>query len=282
MTRGPQPLKAQDESLPIAEKRGLVMRYQHRRGNICDFSVMSPGLVSFVCVMRLIRLSSTPEDILHDFSSVIGELRFIASSPAISRELWLRTPRGAWRFFRVLDDSLLELGRDGMPLSNSGPVKDASPANGAGPVKKPGLALHTGKKTAKGKPSAAGKDPEPVKNPEQNSMPVKVPGPEKDLKSIATPEKFPEKVHDPAPEPVPEKDPSPVDGQKSLLVPKKSMEPGKGTGPEEGTARAPDTEKIPEHIRKFLKRRNTALEKKRNPHDPATAENLSTGEYPSR
>ena len=66
MSRGPRPLKAKEEALPIAEKRGLVMRYQHRRGNIGDFSIISPGLVGFICVMRLIRLSSTPEDLIRD------------------------------------------------------------------------------------------------------------------------------------------------------------------------------------------------------------------------
>ena len=138
MTRGPQPVRARDESLPIARRRGLVQRYQHRRGNVCDFSIMSPGLVSFVCVMRLVRLSSTTGDILHDYATVIGTLRFIASSLAISRELWLQTPHGAWRFFRILDDGILELGPDGLALANGmGPVKDISTATSAGMVTRP-------------------------------------------------------------------------------------------------------------------------------------------------
>jgi hypothetical protein len=158
MSRGPQPHKAQDESLPIAEKRGVVQRYQHRRGNICDFSIMSPGLVSFVCAMRLVRLSSTPEDILHDFSSVIGQLRFIASSPAISRELWLRSPRGAWRFFRIHDDGILELNMDGIPLVNvKGPVWDGlSPGTGMPAIM--GSAPPNSKKTGQNGRTAAGKN----------------------------------------------------------------------------------------------------------------------------
>jgi len=240
MSRGPRPLKAEEESLPIAEKRGLVMRYQHRRGNVCDFTIMSPGLVSFICVMRLIRLSSTPEDILHDFSSVISRLRFIASSPAISRELWLRTPRGAWRFFRVLDDAILELDRDGMPLANgTGPV--ALPGAGTGLIKKPEPFGKNGKKTVTAAPQPAGKNPGPGKNPApeipakdpkqtENSAPDLPPaqGPEKDRKPAAIPEKISEPVKDPGPAP-------------DLL-------PG------------PDLEKIPEHIKKFLKRRNKGRE----------------------
>lgn len=277
MSRGPRSLRAKVESLPIAEKRGLVMRYQHRRGNVCDFSIMSPGLVSFICVMRLIRLSSTPEDILHDFSSVIGQLRFIASSPAISRELWLRTPRGAWRFFRILDESILELDRDGMPLKNTGPVKVAP--KGAGPLKKPEPVKPTGKKSRTGKQSATGKDPVPGKNPVHNSMQEKDPDPEKDLKTATTPEKFHGQLHDRTPDPVPEKDPGPVNDPEHTVIPEKSSVMVKNPVPEEDLIRIPEPDKIPEHIRKFLHQRNAALEKIRNPHEAPPAENLSSRKH---
>jgi hypothetical protein len=219
MTRGRQPAKAHDEALPIAEKRGLVMRYQHRRGNICDFSVMSPGLVTFVCVMRLLRLSSTPEDIIHDFSFVIGQLRFIASLPAISRELWLCTPRGAWRFFRICDNSIFELGRDGMPLT----------AAGAGPAKKLEPAMQNGKKSITISDPATGKNPEPGKKSVPYSVPAEDPEPEKDLKRATIPEKIPEKISEPVTDPGPANDPQ----------------------------LAPGPEKIPDIIRKFLKRRKS-------------------------
>lgn len=277
MSRGPRRLKAKVESLPIAEKRGLVMRYQHRRGNVCDFSIMSPGLVSFICVMRLIRLSSTPEDILHDFSSVIGQLRFIASSPAISRELWLRTPRGAWRFFRIPDESILELDRDGMPLKNIGPIKVA--LAGAGPVKKPEPVTQNGNKSRRGRQCATEKDPVPIKNPVQDSMQEKDPEPEKDLKNDTTPEKFPGQVNDLTPDPVPEKDPGPVSDTARTVIPEKSPVPVKNPGPEEDPIRIPEPDKIPEHIRKFLHHRNAALKKTRNPHEPAPAENMSSRKH---
>jgi len=202
---------AQDESLPIAEKRGLVMRYQHRQGNICDFSIISPGLVSFVCAMRLIRLSSTPEDILHDFAHVIGQLRFIASSVAISRELWLRTSRGAWRFFRILGDGILELDKDGMPLANgTGPVKDTTIAASAGMVTKPGVALSTGQKNVTNRQDAAGKRTKPGKNsfPEPTGNPEKDPAPV--FKPVENP--VPESGTETAPtqSPAPDNDPSPA------------------------------------------------------------------------
>jgi len=186
MSRGPQPLKAKEAALPVAERRGLVQRYQHRRGNICDFSIMSPGLVSFVCTVRLILLSSGPEDILHDYAKVIGRLRFIASSPAISRELWLHTPRGAWRFFRVLDDSIIELDCHGIPLANvTGPVVNRSTAASTGNVAAQstwqksvtdgqdaaGKKTEPGKKTPPGPSGNPGKDPEMVFLPTDNPVP---------------------------------------------------------------------------------------------------------------
>ncbi len=236
MSRGPRSLRAKVESLPIAEKRGLVMRYQHWRGNVCDFSLMSPGLVSFVCVMRLIRLSSTPEDILHDFSSVIGQLRFIASSPAISRELWLRTPRGAWRFFRVLDDTLLELDRGGMPLANgTGPA--TLPAAVTERIQKPEPFGKNGRKTGTDSQQSAEKDADQVK--------ISAPDTPKDP---GQPEKSGPDLRE-AQEPEPEKDLKPA------AISEKMSEPVQGPGTAQDRMTGPEMEEIPEHIRKFLKRR---------------------------
>jgi hypothetical protein len=177
MSRGPQPLEAQEESQSIAERRGHLQRYQHRKGNICDFTIMCPGIVCFVCAMRLVKLSSMPEDILHDYAEVIGDLRFIASSPAISRELWLRSPRGAWRFFRILNDGIIELDKDGMPLANgAGPVKESSLV-GAGTVIKTKPTLPAGKNPAANGRDAAGKNPEPEKSPETTTTTEKNPAP---------------------------------------------------------------------------------------------------------
>ncbi len=202
MSRGPIPQMAKDEALPIAERRGLVMHYHRRRGNICDFSVMSSGLVSFVCAMRLILLRSTAEDILHDFSAAIGRLRFIASSPAISRELWLRTPRGAWRFFRVLDESILELGPDGLPLANgTGPVNDPASGANAGLTARLKKALGARKRDRSQGGTCAGTDgagshtnPLPAKVPAQvpdtPALPVNEPRLEKVTRAATKPEKI--------------------------------------------------------------------------------------------
>jgi hypothetical protein len=122
---------AREESLLIAARRGIVHNHMHRRGNVCDLSIVSPGLVAFICAMRLVKLSSTVEEIIHDFAAAISRLRLIVSSFVVSRELWLRTPRGKWRFFRLLDAGILELDGNGNPIAaGPGPSAAAAPVAG--------------------------------------------------------------------------------------------------------------------------------------------------------
>jgi hypothetical protein len=137
MTRGRIPVRARKEAGPIAEKRGVVQHYQRGPGRICDFAIMSPGIVSHVRIKCVRRLSCIADGMGRELASEIAALRIIASSREISRELWLCSPRYAWRFFRVLDNSLAELGRDGMPL----PVTDSGkglPGTGQAPARIPG------------------------------------------------------------------------------------------------------------------------------------------------
>jgi hypothetical protein len=78
---------------------------------------MSPGRVAFVCVKHIRRLRCTTIELQRKFPETIMTLRLIASSPAISRELWICSPKGVWRFFRIGDESFTELGTDGAPLT---------------------------------------------------------------------------------------------------------------------------------------------------------------------
>jgi hypothetical protein len=63
----------------------------------------------------------------------IAGLRLFPSSREISRELWFCSSEYAFRFFRVCDPGLVELGRDGLPLPEKSPVPKpvAAPAPGA-------------------------------------------------------------------------------------------------------------------------------------------------------
>jgi hypothetical protein len=117
MTRGRKPVRALDEALPIAKKRGRVQLFLRGPGTICDFEILSPGLVTHGRIWCVRRLGGTVKEIARDLAAVIAEIRLIASSREISRELWLCSPRYAYRFFRILDDGLMELGRDGSPLT---------------------------------------------------------------------------------------------------------------------------------------------------------------------
>lgn len=117
MTRGRKPIRAQEDANLIAEKRGLVQHYQQERGAVCDFTIMCPDRITFGRLRRARRLRCSIEELERAFPEDIAALRFIVSSLAIYRELWLYSPKGAWRFFRILDGSILELGRDGLPLA---------------------------------------------------------------------------------------------------------------------------------------------------------------------
>jgi len=131
MTRGRKPIRALEEANLIAEKRGIVQHYLREPGSICDFTIMNPGILTDVRIKCVRRLCCTVEEMGWELNAEIAALRFIASSQEISRELWLCSPRYAWRFFRVLDQSITELGRDGMPLLA------AAPGTGPVPVMKP-------------------------------------------------------------------------------------------------------------------------------------------------
>ncbi len=121
MTRGRIPVRARKEADPVAEKRGIVQHYQREPGTLCDFAIMSPGIVAHVRIKCVRRLGSIGEETGREPAAEATALRIIASSREISREIWLCSPRYAWRFFRVLDHSLAELGRDGMLLPTASP-----------------------------------------------------------------------------------------------------------------------------------------------------------------
>lgn len=131
MTKGRIPFKALEKAEPIAANRGEIQHYVREPGTICNFEILSPGIVAKVAVRCIRRLCCTVAEIERECADKIAELRIIASSKEISRELWLCSPRYAYRFFRVLDKSIMELGRDGLPLPSIDPgaAPAGSPAN---------------------------------------------------------------------------------------------------------------------------------------------------------
>jgi len=122
MPRGRKPLIALGEAKHIAEKRGEARHFRHEPDMICTFVIYIIGLVAHVRVRRVERIRFTTEWLEREAAADLAALRFIASSPEISRELWVYTPKGAFRFFRVLEDSLVEFDRSGNPLPGQPPV----------------------------------------------------------------------------------------------------------------------------------------------------------------
>jgi hypothetical protein len=139
MARGRKPLIALSEAKHIAEKRGEVRYFRHEPDMICSFIIYIVGLVALVRVRRVERIRITPEWLEREAAADLASLRFIVSSPEISRELWIYTPKGTFRFFRVLAGSLAELDRNGQLMPDQPPVpkRRKTPAATA-PAGKPG------------------------------------------------------------------------------------------------------------------------------------------------
>ena len=148
MPRGRKPLIALSEAKHIAEKRGEVRHFRHEPDMICNFVIYMIGLMAHVRVRRIERIRFTTDWLEREAAGDLAALRFIASSPEISRELWVYSPKSAFRFFRVLEHSLVELDRSGNPLPGQPPVPArtmpaATPAwagKSGGPESAPGSA----------------------------------------------------------------------------------------------------------------------------------------------
>jgi hypothetical protein len=102
------------------------------------FVIYMIGLVAHVRIKRVERIRITPDWLERAAAEDIAALRFIVSSPGISRELWIYTPKGTFRFFRVLDGSLVEIDRSGQLIPEP-PVPRRRKASAApAPAGKPG------------------------------------------------------------------------------------------------------------------------------------------------
>jgi len=134
MPRGRKPLIALGEAKHIAERRGEVRHFRHEPDMICSFVIYITGLVAHVRVRRVERIRITPEWLEREAAVDLAALRFIASSPEISRELWIYTPKGLFRFFRVLADSVAELDRNGQLMPDQPPVPQRRRRSAAGPA----------------------------------------------------------------------------------------------------------------------------------------------------
>ncbi len=116
MSRGPHPGRTLAAALPIAEIRGMVHRIRSARGSLYDIVIATAVPVAFVRVKYADRIHLTLAETEEFYREAIDGLHAIVSTENISRELWLRSRHGTWRFFRVINIGLVELSRDGTPL----------------------------------------------------------------------------------------------------------------------------------------------------------------------
>ena len=116
MTRGPPPLVAIKEATKNALSRGQVMDRDLFKESRTDFVVFSDSLTIFVRIRRTPMHILCPEDCTAKFRPDVHFLRRIPLTSVTARELWLLTPWKTWEYFRVLDDRLVEIRADGVPI----------------------------------------------------------------------------------------------------------------------------------------------------------------------
>ncbi|MGA2121143.1 MAG: hypothetical protein ABSG49_03765 [Methanoregula sp.] len=116
MSREPRSYRALKDGCEITPLWGTVQVAEYGPESRYDFTITETLPVAFVRMRFAGRILATLEEIAANFHDDILRLRPIANVAAISRELWLRSKHGTWRFFRIENAGLIELGRDGRPL----------------------------------------------------------------------------------------------------------------------------------------------------------------------
>jgi hypothetical protein len=129
MTRGPLPNVAIRQAMEKAAKRGSVVDRDLFQRSRLGFILFCMNLTVFVRVRRCRSHILRPEDVAAEFGLDILQLRRIPLTGVVARELWLLAPWGTWQYFRVLDDRIIEMREDGVPLAGfSEPAPSGSPS----------------------------------------------------------------------------------------------------------------------------------------------------------
>jgi len=134
------PVRALEKADPIARQRGDVQYYELGPGMNADFTITTPELFAPVKIIRMRYLRGTVQWLERYAATAISGLALYPSSKEISRELWFCSPQYAFRFFRLCDTGLAELGRDGMMLSAQSPAPAPGPATAPALFRRPAAA----------------------------------------------------------------------------------------------------------------------------------------------
>jgi hypothetical protein len=131
MTRGPLPAEAIRKAITTAAGRGIVMERDLFQKSRLGFILFCPGLTVFVAVRRTRNHLTSPEDCAAEYRLDILHLRRVPLTGFVARELWLLSPWGTWQYFRILDDRVIEIRSNGMPMLLGG-AGASVPAAGEG------------------------------------------------------------------------------------------------------------------------------------------------------
>jgi hypothetical protein len=121
MTKTPRPRRTLPEGISLARLRGKVEITLHNREALYHLTIVAAGMIAFVRVRFAPQILATLTEIEAEFKKDIVRLRAIVQGAAISRELWLRSRHGTWRFFRVTADGLVEIDRNGQVYPGGAP-----------------------------------------------------------------------------------------------------------------------------------------------------------------
>jgi hypothetical protein len=113
LTRGRKPLIALVEAEVICRTRGCVLPTPGRREDYFDLILFTELLTIFIRVKRSTIHISDPNEIFTMYRREIIRMRKVSLTTVVARELWVRSPRGSWQFFRILADRIFECRRDG-------------------------------------------------------------------------------------------------------------------------------------------------------------------------
>jgi hypothetical protein len=113
MTRGRPPRQATGEAFDIAQKRGAVIDISVIQNPLADLVIFSPCSTAFVRVKRTRSHISGMPDITAKFEQEILLLRRIPLTNVLFRELWVRSPRGSWQYFRIAGEGIIEIRSNG-------------------------------------------------------------------------------------------------------------------------------------------------------------------------
>jgi len=113
MTRGRPPRQAIREAKAIAEKLGTIVEIPCSSGSPADLMIFCTHVTFYIRVKRTRSHISDIADIVGKYKK---ELLFLCTIPLTDvaiRELWVRSPRGSWQYFRLLKDGIMEIRNDG-------------------------------------------------------------------------------------------------------------------------------------------------------------------------